>query len=130
MDGRWIGALALSIPALAPIMLLNYDGSLLWAVVVAAIVGFGVGAEIDVLAFLSARYFGLLNYGALWGTIVGLIGLGTGTGPLIASLIFDYTESYDLLFYSLVPCLLIVGLLLISLPGKPEFLPLDQAGSG
>ncbi|WP_066969652.1 MFS transporter [Rhizorhabdus dicambivorans] len=126
MDGRWIGAFALGIPVLAPIIFLNYDGSFLWAVIAAAIIGVGVGAEIDALAILSARYFGLRNYGLLWGTIAGIVGLGSGTGPLVAGLIFDNTGSYDILFHMLIPLSAVVALLLISIPRDIEHGKRDQ----
>lgn len=121
IDGRMIGVLAFSIPALAPVILLGYDGSMLWAATAAALLGLAIGAEIDVLAFLSARYFGLQNYGLLWGTVVGLIALGSGTGPLIAGLIYDNNGDYQLLFYLAIPALLMSALLLLLIGRAPDF---------
>lgn len=125
IDGRLVGVLAFSIPAIAPLILLGYDGSMLWASIAAALLGLAIGAEIDVLAFLSARYFGLRNYGLLWGTIVGLIALGSGTGPLFAGLIYDSRNSYDLLFQMAAPALILSAVLIATL-GRPV-LPSDPS---
>ncbi|WP_422059656.1 MFS transporter [Sphingopyxis sp.] len=121
IDGRIIGLLAFSIPVFAPIILLGYDGSVLWAATAAALLGLAIGAEIDVLAYLSARYFGLKNYGLLWGTVVGLIALGSGTGPLVAGLIYDSSGNYQLLFHLAIPALLVCASLLLLLGRAPDF---------
>lgn len=46
------------------------------------------------LAFYASRYFGLKAYGRIYGTLFGMFLLGTGAGPFIAGLSFDYLGSY------------------------------------
>lgn len=58
--------------------------------------GFGLGAEIDVIGFLVSRYFGLRAYGQIYGTLFAIFTLGTGLGPVLMALCFDLTRSYNM----------------------------------
>ena len=64
------GAVACILYAVAP----NYG------YVSALLIGFLLGAEFDVLAFLIKRYYGNLAYGRIYGVIFGLFYLGSGIG--------------------------------------------------
>ena len=57
--------------------------------------GFGLGAEIDVIGFLVSRYFGLRAYGQIYGSLFAIFTLGTGLGPVLMGLCFDLTRSYN-----------------------------------
>jgi predicted MFS family arabinose efflux permease len=57
--------------------------------------GVAVGAEIDLISFLSARYFGLGAYGRAYGLIYGVTLLAAGAGPLGFGLLADRAGSYD-----------------------------------
>lgn len=48
----------------------------------------------DVIAYLAAKYFGLKNFGALYGALVMALSLGTAFGPLGAGFIYDQYGSY------------------------------------
>jgi MFS family permease len=66
-----------------------------WAMIVAsASFGFAAGAEIDLLAFLIGRFFGLRHYSAIYGLQFALFEVGVGIGPLLAGHSFDMTGSY------------------------------------
>jgi MFS family permease len=62
--------------------------------IAALLVGLAFGAEMDVMAFLLGRYFGLLNLGKAFGVAFGAFVLAGGIGPLIMGLAFDKTGSY------------------------------------
>jgi hypothetical protein len=64
-------------------------------VVAAMMLGFGLGAEVDVIGFLTGRYFGLRGYGEIYGYLFAIFTLGTGLGPVLMALAFDVTRSYD-----------------------------------
>jgi len=49
-------------------------------IISALLLGFLLGAEFDVLAFLIKRYFGNVAYGRLYGVIFGVFYLGSGLG--------------------------------------------------
>lgn len=58
-------------------------------------IGFGVGAEIDIIAYLSARYFGLRRYAEISGYFYAIFGLSAGVGAFIAGKVFDTFQSYE-----------------------------------
>jgi MFS family permease len=58
--------------------------------------GFGLGAEVDVIGFMVSRYFGLRSYGAIYGCLFAIFTVGTGLGPVLMGLSFDQTHSYRL----------------------------------
>lgn len=57
--------------------------------------GFGLGAEVDVIGFLASRYFGLRAFGQIYGCLFAIFTLGTGLGPVLMAVSFDVTQSYD-----------------------------------
>jgi len=67
------------------------------------LVGLAFGAEMDVMAFLLGRYFGLKNLGKAFGITFAAFVLAGGLGPLIMGFVFDTTGSYNMAlgFFSL-----------------------------
>jgi MFS family permease len=64
------------------------------ALVAAFLVGLGMGAEVDIIAFLMSRYFGLRSLGATVGFAFGAFVIAGGLGPPVMGLAFDRTGSY------------------------------------
>ncbi|MGH8608102.1 MAG: MFS transporter, partial [Gammaproteobacteria bacterium] len=64
------------------------------ALFAAMLVGLGLGAEVDIIAFLVGRYFGLRAFGEIYGYLFASFVLGAGVGPLIMGSGFDATGSY------------------------------------
>jgi MFS family permease len=64
------------------------------ALVGAFLVGLGMGAEVDIIAFLMSRYFGLRSLGATVGFAFGAFVIAGGLGPLVMGFAFDRTGSY------------------------------------
>ena len=56
----------------------------------AVLCGVGIGAEIDIMGFMLSRYFGMRSYGRLYGFVFAAFNLGTGVGPGISGMTFDY----------------------------------------
>ena len=85
------------------------------AFVSAALLGFLVGAEFDVLAFLIKRYFGTIAFGRLYGTIFAAFQLASGIGITLLSMsqshFGDYTVGLYVLTVLLVACASIQTLL-------------------
>ena len=61
----------------------------------ALLLGFLLGAEFDVLAFLIKRYFGNVAYGRLYGVIFGVFYLGSGLGIVGLAAIRQAYGNYD-----------------------------------
>lgn len=116
IDARIVGVVATAFPVVACLLLLNNDGSIFMAIAVAIAIGLALGSEVDVLAFVSAQYFGMRSYGTLFGAVAGLVSFGSGIGPTIAGFIFDHHGHYDPALYAATPLLLLSALLMATLP--------------
>jgi len=84
------------------------------------LVGLGIGAEGDIMAYLVSRYFGLRAFGETYGYVLSVFTLGGMIGPLLMGIGFDATNSYDVV---LVPFLLATlfgsGLMILLGPYRP-----------
>ena len=61
----------------------------------AVLVGLGLGAEVDLIAFLQSRYLGLRAFGEIYGYLFAIFMLGSGLGPFLMGLCFRLTHSYE-----------------------------------
>jgi predicted MFS family arabinose efflux permease len=59
-------------------------------------IGLGLGAEVDIMAYLTSRYFGLRSFGTIYGVIFAGFGLAGGLGAYLMGAAFDATGSYAL----------------------------------
>lgn len=117
--GQVVGAMFFALPVLSSFFLMNYGGGLAVGCAIAFIQGLALGAEMDVIAFLASRYFGMRNYGTLVGTIMGGVGLANGIGPTLAGFVYDLTGSYQLFLLGSIPAFLIAAVLIYSLGNYP-----------
>lgn len=65
------------------------------AVLSAMMVGAAAGAEIDVVAYLCGRYFGLRHYGRIYGSLFAVAALGTAIGPALAAQLLPVVGGYS-----------------------------------
>lgn len=110
----------LAIAGLACFVLMMAGGSLGLAVVAVVLIGLAAGAEVDLVAYLASRYFGLRAYGEIYGWQLGFFALGAGLGPMGVGRLYDATGSYTV---GLIACAVgfAVGAALIGLLGRyPE----------
>jgi MFS family permease len=71
-----------------------------WTAFLAAVlVGLSIGAEIDLLAYLTTRYFGLANFGAVYGVMFAALLVGTSAGPVSFGLGYELTGSYATILF-------------------------------
>lgn len=56
--------------------------------------GVGIGAEIDLMAFLVGRYFGLRQFGTLYGVMFAIAILGNAAGSNLLGWSFQFFNSY------------------------------------
>jgi len=95
----------------------------------AIVCGLGIGAEIDLMAFFTNRYFGLRDYAKLYGTMFGIFALGVGIGPALSGASFDRFHSYTPAF-AISMILLAAGCLIFLRLGPYPFPALGRALSG
>jgi MFS family permease len=95
------------------------------AIVSAILLGFLLGAEFDVLAFLIKRYYGNLAYGKAYGVIFAFFYLGSGLGITGLAWMRQTFGSYDEGLFAAAGVLVVSAVLLMGLP-KYRF----HAGAG
>ena len=97
-DRFWAPAIAfpvLVMPAMSCYLLMGTGGDLNMLKLAGFLLGFAAGAESDVIAFLTARYFGMAHYGKIYGAIYLFFGLCSGISPKIYGRVVDTSGSYD-----------------------------------
>ena len=87
----------------------------------AVLVGFSIGAEIDLLAFLTGRYFGLLNFGEIYGFLFASMMLGVSLGPPAFAFCFDSLGDYSLVLWFSCGSLILLSFIIAVLPAYPDF---------
>lgn len=58
--------------------------------------GVAIGSELDLMGFLVAKYFGLAEFGRVYGWLYCAFALGSGVGPLWVGAVRDATGDYTL----------------------------------
>ena len=86
-----------------------------FAVVAAIGIGLGIGAEVDFIAYLIGRYFGLKSFGVLYGIFFGAFLVGGSVGPPLMGYGYDLWSTYNFVLYffaavTLVACMLLATL--------------------
>ncbi|MBI3245322.1 MAG: MFS transporter [Deltaproteobacteria bacterium] len=77
------------------------------------LVGLGMGAEGDIIAYLVSRYFGLRAFGEIYGYVFAAFTLGGVVGPLLMGVGFEATGSYRLVLGAFV-CASLVAVALMT----------------
>jgi MFS family permease len=88
-------AVAFFLAPLAGILLLFFGPGPSVAAIATVLVGVGLGAEVDLIAFLLSRYFGMRAFGEIYGYLFALFMLGAGAGPFAMGVSYDVTGSYQ-----------------------------------
>jgi MFS family permease len=58
-------------------------------------VGLCAGTEIDMIGYLTSRYFGLKRFGQLYGYMFAVFAIGAALGSFVMGACFDRFQSYD-----------------------------------
>lgn len=118
-DANIVGGICVTLPIASSILLLGLPGVVAAAAAAAFLIGLTLGSELDAVAVIISRHFGLRSFGALFGAIVGLVNLLLGCGQLVASHIYDLTRSYDIFLWIAIPGCLLSSLLFFSVGRNP-----------
>ncbi len=92
----------------------------LYYLIAAALIGIATGAETDLLAYLTGRYFGLKAFGQVYGGLFLAFMIGSAVGPYALGFGFDATGNYDLTLTACAVGMLIACGLLVTLPRYPK----------
>lgn len=116
---NWVGGITLGITALAFFFLMDGVRSPVIIIMAMMVNGYASGTKIQIVGYLTTRYGGLKNFGAIFGVMASLIAAGTGLGPLLGGVIYDMAGNYGpfLLIGTIGSAL--CGLLIMTLPAYP-----------
>lgn len=86
VDRFWAPGVAASffvLPIIAIFLLTNAPFTLSTGIVIAIFIGLAAGAELDLLAYLTSKYFGPRHYAKIFGAIFAFFTVGAGVAPPI-----------------------------------------------
>lgn len=115
MPARAVAPVFILLPVVSTLMLAHG----LAPVPAVVLLGLAAGAEVDLLAYLISRYFGLLHYAKIYGWALPAFSAGAGVGPIFAGWVHDETGSYVGALYAFA-CSVTVAAGLIGTLGRPD----------
>ncbi len=126
LDRFWQGVVAfplLCLPAISAWLLLGDSLTFPLAAIAGFLLGFAAGAESDLIAYLTGRYFGMANYGKIYGMLYMPFGLFSAASPVIYAQVYDRTGSYDPILELAIGMFIAGGALLLLLGRYPTEFP-------
>ena len=108
-------AMASLVGPMAGLAILGWDAASLSPFVATALLGLGIGVEVDLMSFLVTRYFGLRAFGALHGLMFAALVLGNAVGASALGWSFQLLDSYQPGFIALELLLLVAAVLFATL---------------
>lgn len=108
---------AIALIAAAAFLLIAYSSGTAPSYLIAVLLGAVVGAEVDFTAFFVRRYFGRAAFGRLYGLTFGLFIIGSGTGPVLMSALYDRFGGYQTGALMFAAASVGVALLALAMPG-------------
>lgn len=123
VDRVWaplIGSLFTLLPVAGLALLLTAKPGVVGASVAIAMVGLAQGAEIDVVAYVVARYFGVAAYSAIYSLTVLAIAMTASVAGVAFGWVFDRYQSYDLALLGAAAAFALAAAAYLSLGRYPE----------
>jgi MFS family permease len=113
----YVAAAFLSMPILGCLILISGSVSTALAVLAVICVGLAAGSEVDLVPYLTARYFGLKSFGKIYGWVFVAFYAGVGVGPLWLGHMYDVYGSYARAITLVIP-ILAIGVVAIAALGR------------
>lgn len=110
-----VGAVIFLFPLVSCTLLLTNGADPASQIIAAVLFGLTVGAEIDVIAYLASRLFGLRSYGSIFGAMMAALSVGVATGPLAAGAFYDQFAGYGEFLLLTMLAMLLSALALLSM---------------
>lgn len=101
----YVAGAFLIMPMLGCFLILVAPDSTMFLLVAVSCIGLAAGSEVDLLPYLTARYFGLLDWGKICGWMFTAFYMGVAVGPPIFGAMHDVFGNYDLALVFAVPVL-------------------------
>jgi|TARA_B100001971_G_scaffold148495_1_gene137592 MFS family permease len=123
IDHFWaplIASIFLCAPAFSALVLSGSEPSSFFISISMIVIGLSAGAELDLLAFLASRYFGLKHYGKLYGALYVFFSIGAGIAPVSFGKAFDYFGNYTFALSVVAIMSILSGFLMLTLGRYPQ----------
>jgi MFS family permease len=124
LDRLWpagVSAAALALPAIGCLMLVTVKSNVPALVAACALIGIGTGAEFDISSYLLARYFGMRDFGRLYGLSLGILTFASALAPALFAVLYKSSGSYDSMLSVAVGCFIVGPGLLLTLGRCPRW---------
>lgn len=120
-QGGLVGGLTLAAPAVAFPLLLEPFRTPATIIVAMIILGYSVGANFQIITYLTSRYGGIKNFGKIFGFMSIVVTAGAALGPVAAGAVYDLAGSYTPFLIGGIPAGIISGLLVVGLGPYPDW---------
>lgn len=133
VDRFWapgIAAMFFVLPTLALCLLIYADVTFALGIAIAIMIGLAAGAELDLLAYLTSKYFGAAHYPAIFGAIIAFFTVGAGIAPPLFGAFAQAYQGYNVILTISIGLLVLSILLFLALGKYPEVMveePQDAA---
>ena len=126
LDRFWapaIGCTFLITPAIGMLLLASGADTVMVVSISVVLIALSSGAEFDLVAFLTSRYFGRKNFSALYAVQYASFGLGAGMAPAIFGSVYDRAQSYAPILYVAAVLFAVSAAAILTLGRYPTFGP-------
>lgn len=123
IDRFWAPAVAsavLSVAAAGALLLALSGSNFALGAAGVLLLGMAQGAELDLLAYLASRYFGMRAYATLYGLLTIAFALALPTGAVSFGLVHDLTGDYRAALFGAAGCLIAAAVLFPALGPYPK----------
>ena len=123
VDRFWapgVAAAAIALPVIACLMLLQ-SLTLSNAILASLLLGFAAGAELDLMAFLAAKYFGTAHYAKIYGFLYAGLASASGIAPSMYAWLYETMGTHNAGFQLGAVAFTASALLVLCLGRYPTF---------
>jgi len=124
VDRVWAPGVAfvvLALPAVGCLIFSATGSNMLILMLASTLVGLGAGAEMDIAAFLMARYFGMRDYSRVFSLHMGIIGLGAALAPFYFAYLYSLSGSYSGMLLHCSITFALSAVLILAMGRYPKF---------
>ncbi len=125
-DRYWapgVAALFLALPAPLLVLYAYFPTADLLIIGLAMTLGLAAGAELDIIAYLTSRYFGTRHYGAIFGALFAFFTVASGLAPALYGAVSGASGAYTLVFQTSAVLLAVAIACILSLGKSPVRMP-------
>lgn len=118
--GQVVAAAMVLLPIAGCVLLLMPNPSVRTCLIAMSLVGASSGAQLQLLVYLTTRYFGMRAFGTIFGFISAALTIASGIGPVFAARLYDVSGDYHLLLLVGIPMSIVASLMMLWVGAYPE----------